>query len=157
MKHHIPSAIVLALALWTTPVVAQSAYQKPPPEVLEVLNAPRSPSIYRSPTMKDVLLAQWVVYPSIADLAQPMLRLAGIRINPRNNSLMSFRNYITKLSVQTMPDGDERAITLPPGARPVLRCGMQPEPCLRRPTKGRTASNFGLVTRRPRRCGASTA
>ena len=79
MKHLIRCYPVLALALWSTPVVAQSAYQKPPPEVLEVLNAPRSPSIYRTPTMKDVLLAQWVINPSIAELAQAVGQTVGYR------------------------------------------------------------------------------
>ena len=68
------------------PVVgsAQTTYQKPPPEVLDVLNAPVTPSVSLSPTRDRLLLVDRERYPSIRELAQPMLGLAGVRINPQN-------------------------------------------------------------------------
>ena len=56
--------------------------------------------------------------PTIAELAQPMLRLAGVRINPRTNGphrttngpTTKYRNLILK----TVADGVERKVTLPP-------------------------------------------
>ena len=60
-------------------------YKKPPNEILDVLNAPASPIAVVSPTKDYMLLAEPMRYPPIADLAQPMLRLAGERINPVTN------------------------------------------------------------------------
>ena len=117
MKPIIRSLSVLALALWSAPVFAQQGYQKPPQEVLDVLNAPLPPSPFRSPDNREVVFAQWVRYPAIADLAQPMLRLAGVRINPRTNGQSSNRTYITGLSVKALPNGAERPITLPADVR----------------------------------------
>ncbi len=58
---------------------AQTAYQKPPRPVLDVLHAPLPPAAVVSPTHDRLILAAPVRYPPIADLAEPMLRLAGVR------------------------------------------------------------------------------
>ncbi|MBL8237500.1 MAG: S9 family peptidase [Bryobacterales bacterium] len=66
-------------------VCAQSAYKKPPASVLKVLNAPATPVANTNPTRTHLLLLEPDRYPPIAELGEPMLRLAGLRINPRNN------------------------------------------------------------------------
>ncbi len=65
--------------------VAQSAYKKPPEAILKVLNSPATPTTSVNPPRTHLLLLTPDRYPSIAELAEPMLRLAGLRINPRNN------------------------------------------------------------------------
>ncbi|HEY5944635.1 MAG TPA: prolyl oligopeptidase family serine peptidase [Kofleriaceae bacterium] len=64
------------------PIVA-SGYDKPPQHVLDVLHAPSPPQPYVSPTRDRILLVSWVDYPSIAQVAEPFLRLAGVRVEPR--------------------------------------------------------------------------
>ena len=64
---------------------ASGAYQKPPQAILDVLNAPAAPLVSLNPTRTTALLVQTERYPSIADLATPMLKLAGLRIDPRSN------------------------------------------------------------------------
>ena len=76
---------LLLLCIATTS--AQEVYQKPSPQILEVLSAPLTPVAFVSPQGDDLLLAEPTSYPPIADLAQPMLRLAGLRVNPKNNAL----------------------------------------------------------------------
>ncbi|HEU4413343.1 MAG TPA: prolyl oligopeptidase family serine peptidase [Candidatus Angelobacter sp.] len=49
------------------------------------MNAPPSPLVQVSPNGKWLLAADRLANPPIADLAQPMLRLAGLRINPATN------------------------------------------------------------------------
>ncbi len=71
--------LLLGLAL------GDDVYRKPPREILDVLNAPPTPEAVVSPSGTDVLLIERILYPPISDLAQPMLRLAGVRINPKNN------------------------------------------------------------------------
>ncbi len=78
-------ALTLSL-LAATGVWAAVGYQKPPKEVLDVLNAPPTPNILVSPTRDRALLITPMRYPPISDLAQPMLRLAGLRINPKTNA-----------------------------------------------------------------------
>lgn len=61
-----------------------SGYDKPQQNVLDVLRAPSPPSPYVSPTGDTILLVSWVDYPSLSRVAEPFLRLAGVRVEPRN-------------------------------------------------------------------------
>src|SRR5262245_35195395 len=69
------------------PARAQTLYQKPPKQVLDVLHAPAFPNAVVNPTRDAMILSTPVSYPSIAYLAEPMLRLAGVRIIPRTRRL----------------------------------------------------------------------
>src|SRR4030095_12331540 len=91
-------------------------YKKPPKEVLDILNAPVTPPASISPTRDNMLLATGLRYPPLADLAQPMLRLAGRRINPAANSAHRFQ-YSVALSLKRIADGSEIKIDVPPGAK----------------------------------------
>src|SRR5215510_11630696 len=93
-------------------VHAQTPYQKPPKAVLDVLDAPESAVVSVSPSRDKMLLATPVRYPSIAELAEPMLRLAGSRINPKTNGPHNPRRII-KLTLKNIADGKEAALTLP--------------------------------------------
>lgn len=81
----ITGILIFALLIFSSPSAAQDTYQKPPKDILEVMNAPAPPVAFPSPSGKDLLLAEPVRYPSIAELARPMYRLAGVRIDPANN------------------------------------------------------------------------
>src|SRR5215475_1288418 len=65
----------------SVPALAQGSYMKPPQEILDVLNAPPIPSTSVSPSGDKIAMLTLLRYPPIADLAQPMLRLAGERVN----------------------------------------------------------------------------
>lgn len=101
-------------------VQAQTAYQKPPKAILDVLDAPANPFVSVSPTKDRLLLATPVRYPSITDLAEPMLRLAGLRISPKTNGPYRAFSRITALTLKTIADGRETKITLPPNANPSI-------------------------------------
>ena len=60
-------------------------YQKAPSPISEILSARPTPLVQVSPNGKWLLAADRLANPPIADLAQPMLRLAGLRINPATN------------------------------------------------------------------------
>ncbi len=92
----------------------QQAYQKPPKAVLDVLNAPLSPTVFIDPTARKMLLAQPSLYPSIADLAEPILKLAGVRVNPRTNMERSYIFYWESLTLKDIATGKETSIELPP-------------------------------------------
>jgi dipeptidyl aminopeptidase/acylaminoacyl peptidase len=63
-----------------------SGYDKPPTNILEVMNAPSPPIPKVSPTKDTILLVSWQDYPPMARVARPFLRLAGVRIEPGNHS-----------------------------------------------------------------------
>jgi dipeptidyl aminopeptidase/acylaminoacyl peptidase len=69
-------------------VAAQSTsgYDQPPKEILDVMRAPSPPRPVVSPAQDMILLVSWQDYPSISRVATPFLRLAGVRVEPRNHS-----------------------------------------------------------------------
>src|ERR1700730_16057923 len=77
----------LLLLLFVIPISAELAYQKPFKEILDILNTPATPVLGVNPARTYATLSQSERYPSIAEVSQPMLRLAGLRINPRTNGL----------------------------------------------------------------------
>lgn len=62
-----------------------TGYQKPPEAIRAILQAPTFPQLSLNPTRTHFALLHSARYPSIEELAEPMLRLAGLRINPRTN------------------------------------------------------------------------
>lgn len=107
---------IFAVLLITSVSFAQQGYKKPPKEVLDILNAPTTPAVSVSPTRDNILLLTSRPYPPLADLAQPMLRLAGRRINPASNSPHRFP-YSVGLTLKKIADGSELKIDVPPGAK----------------------------------------
>src|SRR5258708_17229830 len=90
-------------------------YQKAPQPIPQILSAPRTPLAVVSPNADMMLLGDRLTYPPIADLAQPMLRLAGVRINPATNG----RHHpprIVGLHLVSVADGKQRNVELPRNA-----------------------------------------
>ncbi|MEN8249158.1 MAG: prolyl oligopeptidase family serine peptidase [Bacteroidota bacterium] len=62
-----------------------NTWKSPEEDILKVLHAPQLPSTSTSPTRTHMLLTDPIIYPTLSELAGPMLKLAGIRVNPKNN------------------------------------------------------------------------
>jgi len=77
--------VVLSLVVGYTYAQEGLTYKTPPRELASLVDAPQTPSISVSPDGKYLLLMERPGYPGIAELSQPELRLAGVRINPRTN------------------------------------------------------------------------
>lgn len=94
----------------------QNAYQMPPPELQAVVDAPRGPQFRLGPQRKNALLVNLPGLPGIAEVAQPELKLAGLRINPKMHaaSQFEFGNGLTLLDIAS---GKTRAVAGLP-ARP---------------------------------------
>ncbi len=112
--------VLLVLALMTAPADAdgQTAYRRPPKAVTDILDAPAPPGVSVNPSRDYLLLVTADRYPPIADLAEPMLRLAGLRINPKTNG-PARAPRITGLSLLSLsePKAPPRLIALPPNPR----------------------------------------
>ena len=61
------------------------------------------------------MLLSYQTYPSIKEVARPMLRLAGLRINPRTNGPHRTTRY-TRYVLKRLSDGSERTIATPRNA-----------------------------------------
>ncbi|MGE7776624.1 S9 family peptidase [Chitinophaga sp. NPDC101104] len=59
-------------------------YQRPPAVIEELLLAKPTPTVSISKTGEWMLLSQRNPFPSVEELAEPELRIAGLRLNPRN-------------------------------------------------------------------------
>ena len=83
--------------------MAQTAltYQKPPAPIEQLLEAPPTPIVRLSPDGKMMLVEQPATFPTIADVAQPRYRLAGIRFNPSSNG-PSVERYDVALQLQAV-------------------------------------------------------
>ncbi|HEX8566436.1 MAG TPA: prolyl oligopeptidase family serine peptidase [Pyrinomonadaceae bacterium] len=108
--------ILFVLFVSSTAALAQGSYQKPPKDIMDVLNAPAIPATLISPARDKILIAEPLRYPPISELAQPMLRLAGLRINP-NNTAQHRTQYFVKLTLQNISDGKQTPVNLPPNAQ----------------------------------------
>lgn len=112
MKLAIRAALLLAPSL----LFAADTYQKPPKEIMDVLDAPSTPTLSLSPSRDYAIEGSPVRYPPIAELAEPMLRLAGIRINPKTNGLHN-DTFNTNLTLRKIPEGTEIKVMAPPNSR----------------------------------------
>jgi len=96
----------------TTSVLAQDnlSYQMPPKAIANLIDAEATPAANLSPAGDQMLLLSRPNLPSIEEVAQEELRIAGIRINPKTNSSSRSR-YYNGLRLKSMVDQKERIIT----------------------------------------------
>jgi len=90
-------------------------YLMPPKDVVAAFDAPPLPQAILSPTKQVMALTWRKAQPTIAELSQPMLRLAGARINPRNNGPHR-AGEIYAITLKKIADGSEVKVVLPPQA-----------------------------------------
>jgi dipeptidyl aminopeptidase/acylaminoacyl peptidase len=110
-------AIVLGLLAAAGSAPAQdTVYKEPPKAVLEALRTLPTPGISVSPQRDYAIITQAVRYPSISEVAQPMLRLAGIRIDTNTNGIHQAANFVS-FSIRRLSDGAEIKPTLPKDAK----------------------------------------
>ena len=113
----LPLLLAVALAapavLVAPPAGAQAAaaqpaggYREPVAELKAIVDAPRAPQVALSPHRDLLALQQVPPLPSIALVAQPELRLAGLRINPRTYAPSRF-SFASDLWLMDVASGRE--------------------------------------------------
>ena len=116
MKKIIPVSFLIFIFLSSVTLFAQEPYKLPPKEVIDIVNAPPPPRVSMSPSGELMLLVDYEAMPSIAYMAQPLLRLAGTRILPKYNARQVTMFY-TELTIKSIKDGSIKKIALPEGAK----------------------------------------
>ena len=101
--------LLLGVISW---VFAQepTRYMEPAKELLDIIDAPTTPSLGLSPTREYVMFAYPQEMPDIAEMAQPELRLAGIRINPENFGASKPR-LVQKITLRKFDAKEEYPVT----------------------------------------------
>ena len=92
-------------------------YQMPPQAMVDMVDSPLIPQTVISPNNEWIMLLESPALPTVSELAQPEMRLAGLRINPRNNDL-SRANHAIGIRFIRLSDRQERSVgNLPAGAK----------------------------------------
>lgn len=94
----------------------EGGYQKAPPPIGELLSAPAAPSVHFNPQRDTMIIYRAERHPPVADLAEPALRLAGLRINPANNGPHRTARCV-ELTLHPVIEGKDRPIAIQPNAR----------------------------------------
>jgi dipeptidyl aminopeptidase/acylaminoacyl peptidase len=92
-----------------------TGWMSPPADILEVLHAPQLPRAWTAPTGEYLLLADPVLYPPLAELAAPMHKLAGMRVNPATNGQHGYHGGTSPRLVR-VDDGTTTPLDLPANA-----------------------------------------
>ena len=90
------------------------SYQMPPQDIVDIVDAPGTPSLSVSPDNSTMLLIENPGISTIEDLAREELRLGGLRIDPATNGPSRSR-YGVGLVVSDIYGDDKRQVTGLPG------------------------------------------
>lgn len=99
-----------------SPTQGQTAYQTPPQEVIDIVDAMPEPSVSLSPDAKWMLYVDRNSMPDIADLARRMVGVAGMRIDPIANGGFQ-TDYFRGLTVRQRESNAQTRIPVAEPAR----------------------------------------
>lgn len=107
-------AMLVGLAFLSAGTLRAQSYQTPPKALADLVTVPPTPGVSvsgKSERRPDdyLLILERAANPTIAELSQPELRLAGLRLNPAING-PSRATYLTNLKLKKLPAGTETAI-----------------------------------------------
>ncbi|HPA51208.1 MAG TPA: prolyl oligopeptidase family serine peptidase [Thermoanaerobaculia bacterium] len=104
-------SLVPTLALFPFLAVAATAaaqenvaFRTPPEEIRKLVDAPLPPSVLVDPAGARLVLLDLPGYKTLAEVAEPELRLAGLRINPKSHNRARL-NVTTGISVKEIASG----------------------------------------------------
>jgi dipeptidyl aminopeptidase/acylaminoacyl peptidase len=89
-------ALLWSFSISSLTAQENTGYQVPPKIIADLLLAPPTPAISVNGTAKYMLVMERNSYPTVEELGQPELKIAGLRINPLNASLTR-QTYINRL------------------------------------------------------------
>lgn len=78
-------------------------YQKPPKEILELVDIERAPSVSMDSKNQHMVLMYRNAYKTLSDLSDEEMKLAGLRINPRTN-ISSTLTYVNNIKYKKLRD-----------------------------------------------------
>lgn len=115
LKNKLPQSLLLLVGmLHASAFFAQdnSTYRRPPADVATIAESRPTPQVSMNPTRDALLLTDYNPNPSIATLAEPFLKLGGIRVNPRINARQRITEYAA-CTVQWFKEGKDVVVEMP--------------------------------------------
>ena len=91
-------------------------YSLPDSDIVSVIDAPPTPLVVPAPGGRFAMLLQHQSHPPISMLARPVLRLAGLRLDPAIGGRQR-THRVTGLTVLRTGDGAQRPLALPAGVQ----------------------------------------
>jgi dipeptidyl aminopeptidase/acylaminoacyl peptidase len=104
------------LALGCSSTYGADAYRLPPKEIVDIVDAAPTPAVTLNHPTNFMLLIDYESMPPISELAKPMLRLAGMRIDPVGNGRFRTFHY-TGIRTKRVDDQYEHKLATPRGGR----------------------------------------
>lgn len=135
-----PVAFGVALAaLVAAPAFCQEdiPFRKPPKEILELADVPLPPRVMVDRDARRLVLLAQPGFKTLEELAEPELRLAGLRINPRNHNRSRTR-YALGIEIREIATGKTVPVT-----------GLPERLRIEYPTYSPKASRFAFVQVEP--------
>ncbi|MFD2920750.1 prolyl oligopeptidase family serine peptidase [Terrimonas rubra] len=101
---------LLLIAAQSATAQDDAGYKTPPKDIVDLVSVKPTPSVSISENGEWMLFLERNSYPSIEELAQPELKIAGLRINPKNFA-PSRQTFINNLYLKSLKGGPELKIT----------------------------------------------
>ncbi|MCR9289696.1 MAG: prolyl oligopeptidase family serine peptidase [Bacteroidetes bacterium] len=105
---------ILIIMMTTTFLTMQAqddvGYRMPSKAIADLIDAPPTPSASLSPNYEWMLLLNRPSMPSIEEVAQEELRIAGIRINPKTNGSSRASHY-NGMTLKSVAKGKDKKVT----------------------------------------------
>ena len=116
MNKKINISVIFTLIIFSF-TLAEEGYKMPPKAIADLVDAPVTPNISISPDKKNILILERASLPSIEELSQPELRLAGLRISPMTNGRSRANSY-KGILIQNIKSGKQKKVKgLPKNAK----------------------------------------
>ncbi len=112
VARRVVAGVAMMLSVLSGTSQGQTTYKMPPAAIAKALDAKPLPGVSLNPPRTVMVLMERISLPPIADLARPMMRLAGGRFDGGNNGPHGPRR-ITGYTLKSVVDGVERVVALP--------------------------------------------
>ncbi|HRY43523.1 MAG TPA: prolyl oligopeptidase family serine peptidase [Thermoanaerobaculia bacterium] len=113
----VPTLALFPLLAVVATAAAQEnvAFRTPPEEIRKLVDAPLPPSVLVDPAGARLVLLDLPGYKTLAEVAEPELRLAGLRLNPKSHNRARL-NVTTGISVKEIASGKNARVEGLPAA-----------------------------------------
>ena len=115
LTHCTRAALITAAIAALTPALEAQSYLTPPQVIVDILDAPPTPAVTLSPDHQVIALLERRSMPTIAELSQPVHRLAGARINPKTNGRQQRVGAGIGITLKSIASNTDKKLALPSG------------------------------------------
>ena len=108
MKKHLLSITLIAITIVAS-AQKSAIYQKPPKEILDLVDVSRAPSVLMDDDKSQMVLLYRNAYKSIEELSKEEMRLGGLRIDPKTN-IGSRVTYINNVKLKKLDQKEAKIV-----------------------------------------------